>query len=98
MITSSNNQNTVNLRGMFDDSSNIFGSIVYKNGGLVRVGVRVSRVDTETVGDSFPFGLLFIIIDGERKDWWLLGRRFLSRNASNLHGESIVVKLKRFVV
>jgi hypothetical protein len=39
---------------MFDDGSNIFGSIKYKNGGLVRVGVRISRVDTETVRDFFP--------------------------------------------
>jgi hypothetical protein len=50
------------------------------------------------VRDSLSFGCLFIILDGERKDRLLFGRRFLSRNASNLHGESIVVKLKRFVV
>jgi hypothetical protein len=71
---------------MYDDGSNIFGSIEYKNGGIVRVGVRVSRVDTETVRDSLSLGLLFIILDGERKDWGLLGRRFLSRNASYLLG------------
>jgi hypothetical protein len=83
---------------MFDDDSNIFGSIEHKNGSLVRVGVRISRVDTETVRDSLSFGCLFIIFNGERKDCWLFGRRFLSRNASNLHGESIVVELKLFVV
>jgi hypothetical protein len=76
----------VDLHGMFDDGSNIFGSIKYKNGGLVRVGVRISRVDTETVRDSLSLGLLFIILDGKRKDWGLFGRRFLSRNASDLHG------------
>ena len=84
---------------MLDDGSNIFGSIEYKNGGLVRVGVRVTRVDTETVRDSLPFGFFFIIdLDGEREDWRLFGRSFLSRNVPNLHGQSIVVELKRFVV
>jgi hypothetical protein len=51
---------------MFDDGLNIFGSIEYKNGGLVRVGVRISRIDTETVRDSLSLGRLFITLDVRR--------------------------------
>jgi hypothetical protein len=46
---------------MFDDGSNIFGSIKYENGGLVRVGVCISRVNTETVRESLSFGCLYNI-------------------------------------
>jgi hypothetical protein len=83
---------------VFDDGPNIFGSIQDTHDRLVRVRIRIGRINAETVGDSLSFWFLIGIIDGERKDWWLLGGMFLSRDVAKLHGESIVVKLKRFVV
>jgi hypothetical protein len=71
---------------VLDDGSNIFGSIKNMNSRLVLVRIGIRRVNSKIVRDSLALGFIFTIVEGEREEWGLLGRRCLSRNVSDLHG------------